>query len=210
MLHRARLALLASEKTCQRKVFQKHLDGSTWGKSPSAVGDNPAPGCTVAPTTPAGQPPTLGAAEMEGARRTGSPQPLPPAPEPGRAVPASQGGGGGARHPLGAEGADSLAPCLENGPFKLAAKAPNVGRGIQGQRGVPSPGSSCVGGKAHLQLPPAPEQPLFPYPAEELLELSWLFVRGDLFPLSHARTVTFLARISCQKTIPLSKSRPRK
>lgn len=39
-------------KTCQRKVFQKHLDASTWGKSPLAVGGHPeaaAPGSTVAP-----------------------------------------------------------------------------------------------------------------------------------------------------------------
>lgn len=72
--------------------------------------------------TPQGSPRRLGAAE---------PGPGEPA-APSRCLrlPASRGGGGGARHPPGAEGAASLAPCVGNRPGHLTRpKAPNVGKG---------------------------------------------------------------------------------
>lgn len=171
-----------------------HLGKIPFGSRGQSRGCSPGVHCSP-PLLPRGSPRHW---VLPRARRTGSPQPLPPAPAPGRAVPASQGGGGGARHPPGAEGADSLAPCLENGPFKLAAKAPNMCRGIRGQRGVPPPGSSCVGGKAHLQLPPAPEQPLFPLPGRGAPRAFVVLCSRGSFPPSPCSH----GNVSCKDFLP--------
>lgn len=153
---------------------------------------------------PQGSPRAAGRCRV-GAGEPAAPSPLPAAPAPGPALPSNAGRGRRCQTPPGGWGSSQPRPLPGEParPHRAPAGRGSTGRGGPGEEG----GLRC---KAHLQLPAARERPLSPCPAEELLGLSRLFVRGDLSPLPRARTVTFLARISCQKTIPLSKSRPRK
>lgn len=136
-----------------------------------------------------------------GAERTGIPQPLP-----------------ALRAPPGARGAAGSAPGLGkrpqvwgSGPGGITAEGEGTKRGYGGPGGRGGSGG-CRAGWLTAKLTfkhPAPESspPARPRGSEGF--------GGSLFaglspPFPRARPAPFLARISCQKTIPLSKSRARK
>lgn len=148
-------------KKCQVTAFQTHLDAPTGGKPPSAVGGHPGSAAAPAPRggepgpgaggqeeDPAGQPPAAGRCRA-GAGKAGSPQPLP-------AAASIAGRGRRCQTPPGGLGSSQPGP-LRGEPARpphasAGSESTKRGRG-RGERGVPPLGSSCVSGKAHLQLP---------------------------------------------------------
>lgn len=143
---------------------------------------------------PAGQPSTAGRCRAGGGPgRAGSPPPPPPpaaacgssaGPSPasivgrGRRCQTPPGGGWGELREQTAS-----PPARGTGPatscIRWQGKHQTWARGRKGDTGgrrggVPPLGSSCVSGRAHLQLPAARGRPLSPRPAEELF-------RGSLF-----------------------------
>lgn len=223
MLHRARPALLASEK---RASISKALGFFHSGKSRTGS-RGPCRGCRARvccrPRSWQGRArgrrgwgaaggPRL-AAPRAGRCRAGVGPGVPAAPsrclwlQP-RAEPCQHRREGPevADTPRGDEGAASLPPLPGDRPGHisrpLAAKTPNVVRGCRGSGAAPQ--QLCQ----RQSSPPAPRGG--PAAPARHRSSSGFFVRRDLSLLLRARTVMFLARISCQKTIPLSKSRPRK
>lgn len=211
-LRRARPTLLALEKEGQVTAFQTHSDAPTRGKPPLAVGGHP--GSTAAPAPRRGEP---GAGGAGGGPRRAAPGgwALPSRGRESRQPPAAAcpaaasiaGRGRRCQTPPGGRGSSQPGP-LRGEPARPPHASESTKRGQgRGEKGVPPLGSSCVSGKAHLQLPRPESGPSAPARPRSSSGFGGSLFAG-IFPSSpslpfpcpaRARTVT---NVPCKDFLP--------